>query len=1246
MNLRTPRAVKLVALIVFAMAMSHITLTINGQETRGTIGGRIKDASGAVIPSAIVKVSNVEMGTAVSVTTNEAGIFQAPYLLPGIYRVEVEQSGFKKYIREGLVLRIGNTLDLDIQLEVGTVDQAVTVTAEAPPLETTTASMGQAIDAKRIAELPLVHGDPYTLIGLSTGVSFGRDPKLDRPFEPTHIVGYTMDGTRANRSDLTIDGITSTATANANEVTASYVPPTDIIQEFKVQTATYDAQFGNTEGGVTSIGIKSGTNTLHGTAYFWGEPGSLAANDFFANRNKQPRPESFSNRFGGSIGGPVMIPKLYNGKNKTFFLWGYERIVDARPRNNGTPTVPTAAMKNGDFSSLLAIGSTYQIYNPFSRRLLSNGRFQSDPFMCDSAGNPLTPNANGTQPAGTACNKIPTSLINPVAKAILKYFPDPITPGNADGTNNFQQPNLQERANYYTSTIRIDHNLSEKHRIFGRASWYDRNSTYNNYFNNLATGTLFQFLSRQGAFDDVYTITPTTVLNLRYGYNRFIRVDSYNPANRGFDLTSLGFPSSYNDAIPADYRTFPRIDITGYQGTGFNTEPRPIDTHSFIATLNKSLGAHSLKGGAEYRIYRENSRITVNDVTGRFVFDSTYTRGPLDNSGTSPNSLGQSVAAFLLGIPSPSSYVRRPADYAEESATWGFFVHDDWRATSKLTLNLGLRYEFETPMVERYNRSLRGFDTTYIQPIESQVQTKYALNQTPEVPAAQFLVRGGLNFAGVNGQPEGLYETPKNNIMPRFGIAYSLNDKTVIRGGYGIFFGFLGQRRGDVIQSGFSRDTNLVPTVDGVKFVATLSNPFPNGILEPVGASQGPQTFIGQAVTFFNPKPLSPYNQRWDLGVQRELPGGWMAEASYVGNRGTHIEINRNINVTPQKYLSKSQGPGRDLTTTAYLSANLPNPFFGILPSSTTIGSSSNIARERLLRPFPAFDTVNTTTNDGYSWYHALQARIEKRLSKGYTFQASYTYSKFMQATELLNQDDVNPLEVVSDSDYPHRFAASALYELPFGKGRQFLSSTNGFVDRLVGGWQIQGVYTFQSGAPIAFGNVFYNGDIKNIKLSEDQRTVDKWFNPAGYVQARNGSTVITVNGQPLWLDFNDPCKSTYNATTCPGTPLTNPTGFNRDALQPDRNLRTFPLRFSFLRYPTQNNWDLSIAKNTAITETFKLQFRAEFINAFNRVWFANPNGTNGIVTNPTSATFGTLANTSTQGNYPRRVQLGLKLIF
>jgi hypothetical protein len=1173
------------ALVSFIVMALFFSVPLYAQEARGTITGNVSDANKAAIPGASVKITNVAMGTSVTVQTNDAGFFQAPYLLPGTYQITVEGTGFKKYIRDGVILRVNDTLEINIEMEVGAVDESVTVTTETPLLDTTSASMGQVVDSRRIAELPTPHGDPFVLIGLSPGVSYTGAQRLDRPFEPTHIVGYAMDGTRGNRSDITIDGAPSTATANANEVIASYVPPADIVQEFKVQTATFDASSGNTEGGVTNLNIKSGGNDFHGTAYWAKIPVKLTANDFFGNRGNIARPSFSYDRFGGYISGPVIFPKLYNGRNRTFFLWGYENIDEARPRNNGVPTVPTEKMKRGDFSELLALGPQYQIYNPFTRRRLPNGRIQADPFPG---------------------NIIPPNLINPVARRIVdQYFPSPRSAGNPDGTQNYQRPELLERTKYYTSTIRIDHIVSDRQRIFVRGSWYPRDSNYNNYFDNIATGEWFLFASRQGAIDDVYTFNPTTVLNARYSYNRFIRGTNSNPGNRGMDLTTLGFPAYYNNLIPEDIRRFPRFDIAGYQGTGIGGEFRPIDTHAVNATLNKVLGVHSLKFGMEFRVYRENDFFFANNQTGQFNFDSTWTRGPFDNSPTSPNQLGQSFAAFLLGLPSPGSFVARAASYAEQSTTWGLFVHDDWKFNSKLTLNIGLRYEVEGALTERYNRSVRGFDYNYVQPFEAAARAAYAASQTgtnatPEIPASQFNVRGGLTFAGVNGEPRGLYETPKMNFMPRFGFAYRLTEdgKTVVRGGYGIFFGFLGQRRGDVIQSGFSQNTPVnVSTDNGLTFIETLSNPFQNGIQEPVGAALGPQTFLGQSITFFNPNPKTPYMQRWQLGIQRELPGGFVAEIAYVGNRGTHIEVTRNINATPNRYLSTS--PVRDQARIDYLSQLVPNPFRGLMPATASaVFRADTIARERLLRPYPQFDQVNTTTNEGYSWYHSMQLGLQKRFSKGYTLGVGYTFSKFMEAVELLNAGDPRPTEMISPADRPHRLAVSGIYELPFGPGRMFLKDVHPVLAKIIGGWQIGGIYVYQSGPPIGnWGNLIFRGNLRDVPLPEDQQDVTRFFNPnAGFERNNN--------------------------------------------LQLGANVRTFPLRFGFIRADNINNYDLSVLKRTAITEGTSLEFRAEFLNAFNHPLF--PNALN---LNPTQASFGAITS-STQDNYARRIQLMIKFLF
>ncbi|HET7695444.1 MAG TPA: TonB-dependent receptor [Vicinamibacterales bacterium] len=1165
---------RLKIVVCACLALAAAATSGFAQDSRGTISGTVRDTSKGVVPGATVTITSEAMGNAITAVTNQDGFFQAPYLIAGTYKIAVELQGFKKYVREGIEVRIADRLDLDITLEVGGTVEEVTVAATTPLLQTTNASLGNVVDARRIAELPTPHGDPYALIGLAAGVAYTGSLRLDRPFEPTHIVGYAMDGTRGNRSDLTIDGVPSTATANANEVIASYVPPPDVVQEFKVQTATFDASFGNTEGGVTNLSIKSGTNELRGTAYFVKTPPSLFASDFFSNANRLPPTDFSYNRYGGMAGGPVVLPG-YDGRRKTFFTYGFEGIHEARPRNNGTPTVPTEKMRNGDFSELLALGPQYQIYNPFTRRAVANGRFQQDPFPG---------------------NIIPAALINPVAKAALEYIGRPLSPGNADGTGNFQQPSLPETIKYATNTIRVDHVATEKQRVYGRFSWYDRNSNYNNYFNNLSTGEWFQFISRQAAFDHVWVMNSSTVMNLRYGFNRFVRGTDTNPGNHGFDLTSLGFPAAYNSAIGQDLRRFPRFDITGYQGTGFGGEFRPNETHSFIGTMTRSIGAHSLRTGMEFRRYAETSTFFANDQTGQFVFDGTWTRGPLDNSPTAPGQLGQSFAAFLLGLPTSGQIVRR-ASYDEASSTYGFYVQDDWRVGPRLTVNLGLRYELESALREAQNRSVRGFDAAVSQPIEAAARA--ALNTAATgIPLDQFHVRGGLTFAGVNGQPEALYEVPKNNWMPRAGATFKLDEKTVVRGGYGVFYGFLGQRRGDVITTGFSANTPLTVSLDnGLTFIETLSNPFRGGVIEPVGSAAGIQTFLGQSITFFSPNPKSPRNQRWQIGLQRELPGRLVLDLAYVGNRGDDLPTGRNLNATPNQYLSTSTT--RDNATNDYLTAQVPNPFVNLMPATAGAGfRGANIQRQQLLRPYPQFDAVNTTTSEGWSRYHSLQAGLQRRFANGYTFGVNYTYSRFIEATEFLNAGDPEPWKGISSQDVPHRLSINGIYELPFGRQRRFAADANPALNALIGGWQLQGIFTLQSGFPIgSFPNLFFTGDLDDI--ASDEPTLARWFN----VDA----------------------------------------GFNRiTAQQPVSNLRTFPLRLDSVRGDRTNNVDLSVIKNTALPRGKSLQFRFEAINAFNHPQFPSPGGNS---LNPTNASFGQVV-TSAQLNYPRRVQVMLKFLF
>ena len=1178
MRSKFPPAKYLNCAIFLVLIVLFVPVSLRAQEVRGKITGRVLDPGKAAIPGASVKVTDVARGTTVSLTTNDDGLFQANYLLSGTYQVVVEMAGFKKFIQDSVLLQINENRDLVIELEVGGTTETVTVTAEAANLNTADANLGQTLDQKRVAELPLVHGDPYTLIGLSTGVAATGDPRLDRPFEPTHIVGYAVDGTRGNRMDLLIDGAPSTATANANEVIASYVPPSDIVQEFKVQTATFDAQFGSTEGAVTSISIKSGTNQLHGTAYLWTEPAGMAANDFFGNSRGQPRPLSYSNRPGFSVGGPVVIPKLYHGEDKTFFLFGWERIHDARPRFDAGNSVyvPTQALRDGNFSGL---GVT--IYDPLTRV---------------NTGTASSPVWTGTAFQG---NIIPANRINPVAKALLSTFGNPKQPGLTG--NIFDSTLLEKTLVYDTYTFRIDQNIGTNDRFFVRGSWYRRVGAYNDYTGTPYSGVNFGFVSRQAVIDDVHTFNPTTVLNVRYGYNRFIRIQDQEPDAQGIDLTQFGFPASFNNLTPVEMRRFPRFDFPANTvlSNGMSNEFRPVGSHSVSAVLNKSLDKHSVKFGSELRIYREDDSFNSNDQTGQFIFDNAYTR-PSSVASNDTNGL-QAFASFLLGYPTTLNIVRR-ADYSEYSKTWGFFVQDDWRVNNKLSLNLGLRYEFETPLIERQNKSVSGFDVGYTQPIEAAAKAKLLANPVTGVDPNTFSVKGGLLFAAKDTGRE-LYKTPKSSFLPRIGVAYQWNTKTVFRAGFGLFAGFLGERRGDVIQPGYTQTTTAALTTNpnGAPLPYTLSTPFANTtILEPVGNSLGKQTALGQAISFFNQNPKVGKQARFQIGLQRELPGGWVAEAEYVFNHGYNLEIIRNINALPNSYLNTDNSrSAAQVANSTFLGASVANPFAGLLPGTSF--NNATIARSQLLRPFPEFGDILTSNNDGESWYHAGQFSLQKRFSQGYTVQASYTRSKWLQATEYLNAADPTPTKMIADQDSTNRFALSAMYALPFGKDQRFFSKPGWVTNAIFGGWQIGGTYQTQSGFPIAFGaynitttvtsgDLFYVGG--TIGLPRSQRTISQWFNTAAF------STAAPVS-----------------------------------------HLRTLPFRFSSVRRDFINNVDMSLKKDIALRESMKIQLKFELLNAFNHPYFPAP------VVNQTATNFGQIS-ASNQANYARRAQLGVKFIF
>jgi len=1134
------------------------------QESRATLLGRVTDSSNAVVPNVTVTVTNLATGVSLNTVTNGEGNYVLPFLNPGAYRVSAEAKGFKHFVREGVELRVDDRLEINMALEVGAMTETMTVTAESPLLDTAGVSNGQVVDQRRILEIPVPFGVPYFLIQLAPGAGFAYGGHTeDEPYLTTDNVDYAINGSRGFTSAITLDGAPNVTTYLANQVVGAFSPPADVVSEFKVQTAIFDASIGQTQGAAINVSLKSGTNGLHGTLYEVNMTPTLAANNYFSNEAGLPRSTQKSNRWGLSATGPIVVPKLYNGRNRTFFMYAYEALRELKPRGS-ILTVPTAQERTGDFSALLALGSSYQIYDPASRRAIAGGRYQVDPIPG---------------------NILPSSRINPIAINILKYYSLPNTPGTADGTNNLNRSGDVENAHYYAHIARVDEYIGSRDRMFFRVGAYKRTSFYNNWYRDAATGEHFIGQSPLNAqWDNVYTFNSTTVLDTRYSFTRAIRAYHGLDNNIGFDLTSLGFPASWANLVPPGDMRFPYITITGDSSTYNGGEFQPKDYHVFAAMLSKSAGAHNLRVGMEYRAYQKADNLTNNTATGELDFGTTWTRGPLDNSAAAPN--GQGLASMLLGLPTGGNITRFDS-YAEESTVWGFFVQDSWKASRRLSVDLGLRWEFEGPLTERFNRSVLGFNPTAAQPIAAQAIANYAANPAG-VPLSQFNVAGGLTYAGVGGQPHTLYDTKKDNLMPRVSLAYSLNDKTVLRAGYGIFFSTLGQIRGDVIQTGYTQATSQVPSLDnGLTFVGTVNNPFPNGVIAPPGDTLGAQTYLGNGVSFFNQHPLNSNTQRWQFQIQRQLPGKFLGEVSYVGNRVTHIEISRNLDALPDNYLSTS--PVRDQATINYLTASVPNPFYPLLPGTGLSGQT--VARSQLLLPYPQFTSVTGTNYDGYSWYHSLQVRGEKRFAQGFTIQGAFTWSKLMQATSYLNAGDPSPAKSISDQDYPIIWAFSGIYELPFGKGRHLLGKSHGALQAIIGDWQVEGFYNWQTWTPLGFGNMLFYGNLKNIPLSN--RNPNEWFNTAGF--ERNSANALA------------------------------------------NNLVTASPLFASIRADAYNNWDLAGSKNWGFGEKRKVQLRADFLNTFNHTFFASPS------TNQYSTAFGTV--TATNG-FPRRIQVMLKIFF
>ena len=1020
-------------LVILIALLSIFAALLGAQEFRATISGTVTDQQSAIVPGATVEVKNLDTNATVTTVTNDSGNFVAPFLPTGRYTISVSVAGFKRAVRENILLRVGDRMQLDFQLEVGGVTEQVTVTAEAPLLETASASKGSVIDSAKVQDLPLLGRNPFMLAAVASGVQYTPTlaSRSNRPFDNGGMDSYSINGGRQTTNEFLLDGVPDTNVETGSPSNLSFVPSPDATEEFKVQTNTYDAQYGRSGGGIINVSLKSGTNRLRGALYHYFRNDVLNANAFESNLAGAKKSAFRWNQPGVQFDGPVYLPKIYDGRDRTFFMYSWEAIRSSIPYPL-TYTVPTELQRTGDFSKTVqSNGNPVTIYDPLTTKQSGSTYTRTD----------------------FPGNVIPQSRLDPVALKLVKYIAAPNVAGTIAGANNMiTSPNPRTDA-YDQHVIRIDQVINDKHKFFSRyvrGNRHEVNSDAN--FPHDASPWYTHWRINQGInFDVTSSFSPTAVLSSRVGWIRHqFAIARYGD---GFDPTALGFPTSLVSQMPRKF--FPQISYTDYQTFG-NTGSQFTfsDTHSLSETLNKVWGAHSLKVGAEFRIMRNNQQNPTSSF-GNFSFNKAYTqKNPLSPDAAS----GNTFASLLLGYPASGSLPYNVAP-AYQNRYYVLFLQDDWRINRRLTLNLGLRWDYESPQSERFNQMNDGFDYTSTSPFK----------------APGLSLKGGLLFIDENNRLP--FKRDLNNIQPRIGVAYHASSNMVLRGGYGIMYlptFDLGQ------SNGFSTSTSYVSSVDGgITPSGTLRNPYPAGIDLPVGRSQGLATLVGRGFTFGDPERKIPYVQQFSLGLQYMLPWRMVVEVTYIGSRNSALQVSKAINeVSAEVYLQGS----------AVNNKLIPNPFEGLLPGTSYNGAT--IVQSQLLRPYPQFGSITRAYNSiGKSWYDSLQMQLEKRLTHGLHLLASYTLAKSIEAVGYLNsQDDINNLaKVLTGVDAPQRFILSGSYELPFLKNARGVAS-------VFGGWKMNWIAAFQSGLAVSTPSGAYSTGI-SAKLPDGQRTLDHWFN-------------------------------------------------------------------------------------------------------------------------------------------------------
>ncbi len=1112
------------------------------QTNSGTIQGVVRDAQDAVIPGASVTVTNIANGVAKTIPANGSGEYTAPFLVPGTYSVSAVAAGFKRANQEGIVVRVSDRLVIDVRLDIGTQSETVTVQATTPVLETASVTLGQVIDTRQVLDLPLNGRDALSLASLAPGVI----PPEVSPGGAAQL-GNTVPGVNGANfatSTVTIDGGINSSPRGTTHLNV-YSPNVDSVAEFKVQTNSMSAEFGRTNGGSISVVTKSGTNTLHGTAYWFLRNRAFDANDFFSNRAGIPLGALNRHQAGFTAGGPLVIPNVYNGKDKTFFFIDYEAYREAVGQPNAF-TVPTALERTGDFSKTLnAQGRLVQIFDP-----------------SNTIPNPANASAFLRQPF--AGNVIPASRIDPVSRKMLAYYPLPV---NASLNGNLPLNSPRRNVNN-TFNIRLDH-YWKAHHFFGRGSYQQPFVGEPNYFGNIGnpTNPPLEQRRRYAGLQDVYTLSPTLIVNINF--NMLYQYGTRQAWSNGFDITQLGFPASFRDG--QQVRAIPPTTVTGYTGIGNGVQNYSTQTiPSLDGAITKIFSRHRLKAGGDYRAYY-NNQLQNTQASGIFSFNQAFSQGPDPNQAST--TAGNTIASMLLGLPAGGSIINQPAT-AFRSSYEALYLQDDITLTRTLTLFAGVRWETNSSRTERYDR-MSVLDFTKPSPIAQQVPS---LN-----------LKGAMLFR--QGDQRRLLEPEYKNFGPRLGLAWRASGNTVVRAGYGYFYGLSSAdaTTSTAFADGFSANTSVVTSLNDVNPFQTMSNPYPNGIRTPsTAASLTPSLNIGQSTNSALLSLRSGAFQNWNFTVQRSVGKSLLLEAAYTGNKGSRISV-ANISLNNLTAAQLALGAEQQVL--------VPNPFFGVITDPTSALSRSTVARRQLVFPYPQYTTVTSEAPSlGSSIYHSFQAKVQKHMSHGATFLASFTAGKTLTNATGVGIPDPNNLRAersVAVWDIPQRLVLSGLWELPIGRGKRLGSGWNKPIDLLLGQWQLNGITTFQKGFPLALSST---GAARPNRIRPVQEV-------PGAIQTKLAQYFDTGA-------FAIPAAFTYG---------------NAPPVEPD------------VRAHGVANYDWSLFKSFQVMENLKAQFRFETFNTFNRVQFGRPGVQNG------STAFGLI---TAQQNVPRKLQLALKFIF